>query len=357
MMSLSYQSNTEGAEDKLTYPWRKLGIAFAVMMFIALLAAGVGAVNIHPLIILKILMSKLPFVHIEPNWQHTYETILLQIRIPRVSLSCLVGGTLAISGAAYQGLFRNPLADPYLIGAAPGAGLGATIVLATSVPTFFQGINILPLAAFVGAIGAVSIAYFTARNSDGLPLATLILAGVAIASLTTSLSAFILIRSDPDVRPVLSWLMGGFIHAQWKHSIMILPYLITTVIVMLVHGRLLNVMQLGEDHARQLGVSVENIKLLLIISATLSTAAVVAFSGLIGFVGLIVPHSVRLVWGVDYRFILPMSAISGAAFVTLADLVARTIINPIELPVGIVTAFCGAPFFVYLLRYRRYVAM
>jgi iron complex transport system permease protein len=254
-------------------------------------------------------------------------------------------------------LFRNPLADPYLIGAAPGAGLGAIIVLVTSVPVFYQGVSILPLAAFAGAIGAVSIAYFTARNSDGLPLMTLILAGVAIASLATALSAFILIRSDPDVRPVLSWLMGGFILAQWKHSIMILPYLIPTVIVMLVYGRLLNVMQLGEEHARQLGVSVENLKLLLIISATLSTAAAVAFSGLIGFVGLIVPHSVRLIWGVDYRFILPMSAISGAAFLTLADLVARTIISPIELPVGIITAFCGAPFFIYLLRYRRYVSM
>ena len=127
MMSLSYQSNTEGTEDKLTYPWRKLGIAFAVMMFIALLAAGVGAVNIHPLIILKILMSKLPFVHIEPNWQHTYETILLQIRIPRGSLSCLVGGTLAISGAAYQGLFRNPLADPGLVGVSSGAAVAAVV--------------------------------------------------------------------------------------------------------------------------------------------------------------------------------------------------------------------------------------
>ena len=339
------------------YPWRRLAIGMVVMALVAVLASGVGTVGIPPLTTLKILASRLPGVDIVADWPSTSETILLQLRLPRVVLAAVVGGALAISGATYQGLFRNPLADPYLIGVASGAGLGATIVLLTGVPVYFHGISLLPIAAFTGAIAAVAVAYAIARNSDGLPLTTLILAGVAIASLTAAVSTLIMIRSDPDVRPVLSWLLGGFILAQWKHSAMILPYLIPSVLVVLAYSRVLNVMQLEEEHAKQLGVSVENIKVLLIVAASLATAAAVSFSGLIGFVGLIAPHAVRLLWGVDYRSLLPMAAIVGAAFLMLADLAARTVVSPAELPVGVVTAFCGAPFFLYVLRYRRYVSM
>ena len=176
-------------------------------------------------------------------------------------------------------------------------------------------------------------------------------------SLATAVTSLLMIRSDPDLRPVLSWLLGGFISAQWKHSLMILPYLAPSVLVVLSYGRILNVFQLEDEHAAQLGVNVERAKVLLIAAATLATAAAVSFSGLIGFVGLVAPHVVRLVWGADHRFLVPMAAIVGAAFLILADLAARTIASPAELPVGVVTAFCGAPFLLYLLRRRRPVAM
>ncbi len=269
----------------------------------------------------------------------------------------IVGSALAMSGATYQGLFRNPLADPYLIGVASGAGLGAVLVLVTDLPLYVYGISLLPLAAFVGAIGAVAVAYTIARKSDGLPLATLILAGVAIASLAGAATTLIMLRSDPDLRPVLSWLLGGFIGAKWSDSGVIILYLIPCATVILIYGRVLNVLQLDEDHARQLGVNMERTKLLLIAAASLATAAAVSFSGLIGFVGLIAPHAVRLIWGLDYRALVPMAGVVGAGFLVLADLAARTVVSPAELPVGVVTAFCGAPFFLYLLRYRRHVSM
>ena len=306
-----------------------------------------------PLTVFKMVASRMPLIDITPTWPDTWDTILWQLRLPRIVLAGLVGGALALSGATYQGLFRNPLADPYLIGVASGAGLGATIVMVTGVPVAFLGFSLLPVAAFVGAVAAVTAAYVIARQSEGLPLATLILAGVAIGSLASAATSLIMIRSDPDLRPVLSWLLGGFISAQWKHSLMIIPYLIPSLLLVMAYGRILNLLQLDEEHVVHLGVNVERTKVVLVAAATLATAVAVSFSGLIGFVGLVAPHAVRLIWGSDYRFLLPMAAIVGAGFLILADLVARTVTSPAELPVGIVTAFCGAPFFLYLLRRRR----
>ena len=339
------------------YPWRRLLVGLAALIAVGLLAAAGGSVPMPPLTVVKIIAAKASVFDISVTWPESWETIIWQLRLPRVVLAGVVGAALAISGATYQGLFRNPLADPYLIGVASGAGLGATVVLVTGVPHSFQGISLLPLAAFGGGLAAVTVAYLIARQSVGLPLTTLILAGVAIASLTGAVTTLLMIRSDPDLRPVLSWLLGGFISAEWKHNLVILPYLIPSVLVVLAYSRVLNVLQLDEEHSRQLGVNVERTKLLLIGAASLATAAAVSFSGLIGFVGLIAPHAVRIVWGVDYRTLLPMAAITGAGFLVIADLVARTVASPAELPVGIVTAFCGAPFFLYLLRRRGRVVM
>jgi iron complex transport system permease protein len=340
-----------------SYPWRRVALGMGALVAAAVLAASIGAVGIPPSGVLKVVVSRIPLVDISPGWPESWDTILWQLRLPRIALAAIVGGALAVSGAAYQGLFRNPLADPYFIGVSSGAGLGATIVLITGVPLHFLGISLLPLAAFVGAVAAVSVAYVIARSSQGLPLATLILAGVAITSFTSAITALLMIRGDPDLRPVLGWLLGGFISAQWSHVATILPYLAPAALVLTAYGRIINVLQLGEEHARQLGVNVEGTKLLLLGAASLATAAAVAFSGLIGFVGLVAPHAVRLVWGNDYRSLLPMAAMVGAAFLVLADLVARTVVSPAELPVGVVTAFCGAPFFLYLLRSRRSVSM
>ena len=339
------------------YPWWRLVFASVLLFVVALFAVSQGSVRIPIDAVVRILVSRFPFVSLEADWPSTWETILWQLRWPRVVLAGIVGASLATCGAAYQGLFKNPLADPYLIGVASGAGLGATMVLVSGVPLFVLGISILPAAAFAGGMIAVVLAYMVARQSSGTALTTLILAGVAIASLAGAVTSLLMIRSDPDVKPVLSWLLGGFISARWSQSLIVLAYLLPAGLAFAAYGRILNVMQLDEDHAAQLGVNVERTKLLLVASATLGTAAAVSFSGLIGFVGLVAPHVVRLVWGSDYRFLLPMSAFVGAGFLIIADLVARTIVSPGELPVGIVTAFCGAPFFLYLLRKRKTITL
>ena len=341
----------------LSFPWRRLVLGLAVVAVAGVLAAGLGSVSIPPLTVARILASKIPGLGVTFDGPASFDTILMQLRLPRIVLAAIVGGSLALSGAAYQGLFRNPLADPYLIGVASGAGLGATIVLVAGVQAAYLGVSLLPAAAFVGAIAAVSVAFLVARSSVGLPLTTLILAGVAISFITSAMTTLLMIRSDPDLRPILSWLLGGLISAQWKHSVMVLPYPLPSAVIVLMYSRVLNVMQLREEHAKQLGVNVGRAKLLLIVAASLATAAAVAFTGPIGFVGLIAPHTVRLLWGADYRSLLPMAAILGAAFLILADLVARTVVSPSELPVGVVTAFFGGPFFLFLLRYRRRVVM
>jgi iron complex transport system permease protein len=341
----------------LAYPWRRLVVAAIVVLAIGMAAAAVGPVDIPPLTLMRIVADRLPVVDLAPDWPDSWETIVWDLRLPRIVLAGIVGAALALSGSTYQGLFRNPLADPYLIGVASSAGLGAIIVLTTGVPHSSGGVSLLPAAAFVGGLGAVTVTYLIARGSDGVPLTTLILAGVAIAYLTGAVGSLLMIRSESDLRPVVSWLLGGFISAQWKHVVMVLPYMVPSVLIVMTYGRVLNVLQLDEEHSRQLGVNVERTKLLLIGAASLATAAAVAFSGPIGFVGLIAPHAVRLIWGVDYRTLLPMAALVGAGFLILADTVARTLLSPVELPVGIVTAFCGAPFFLYLLRRHRGISM
>ena len=341
----------------LAYPWRRLAIGLLAVVVIGVVASGVGAVYVPPVTTAKIVASRLPFLNINSDWPGSWDTIIWQIRFPRIMLAALVGGALAISGATYQGLFRNPLADPYFIGVSAGAGLGATIVLLTSVPVYFHGFSLLPIAAFAGSITAVTIAYSVARQAGGLPLLTLILAGVAITSLLTAVTSLLMIRSDPDIRPLLTWLLGGFIGSQWKDVYTVVPYLIVGTLVMIAYGRVLNMFQLNEEEAQALGVNVEKTKVVLIAVASLTAAAAVSVSGLIGFVGMISPHAVRLVWGNDHRFLLPMAMIVGGGFLVLADLAARTAVSPSELPVGIVTAFCGAPFFLYLLSRNRSVAL
>ena len=336
----------------LRYPWWRLAFGGAAFLVAAVFAASLGSVDIPFLATAQIVLSRLPVIDSPADIPAAWDTIVWQLRLPRVALAGIVGGGLAMAGAAYQGLFKNPLADPYLVGVASGAGLAAVIVLLTGVPLFIGGFSFLPVAAFVGGVSAVAVAYSVARSSRGTPLTTLILAGVAIASLAGAVTSLLMIRSDPELRPVISWLLGSFISSEWSECAIVLAYLAPSMVVLLGFGRVLNVLQLREEHASMLGVEVEKVKLLLIVAATMTTAAAVSFTGLIGFVGLIAPHVVRLIWGNDYRFILPMSAILGATFLVLADLAARTVASPGELPVGIVTAFCGAPFFLYLLRRR-----
>jgi iron complex transport system permease protein len=281
------------------------------------------------------------------------DAILWQLRLPRVILGALVGGTLAAAGAAYQGVFRNPLADPYLLGAAAGAGLGATLVAAYAPASGLTG-DLLPIAAFVGAALAVVAAYALGRSAGAAAgPAALVLAGVTIASFFTALQTFVQQQNVDTVQEVYSWLLGRLATSGWREVGIIAPYAAASWLILLGHRRLLDVLAVGDDEAAALGVDVARVRLFVVTAATIATAAAVAVSGLIAFVGIIVPHTIRLLAGGSYRLLLPLSVIVGAGFLVFADVIARTIMSPAELPIGVVTAFFGAPFFAVVLRTSR----
>jgi iron complex transport system permease protein len=342
----------------LPFPhWRRrtyaiLGLLLALGM-VVLFATTIGSVKIAFSTIWQVLLSHLPLVDIAPTWPGTTETIILDIRLPRVILSGLVGAALAIAGATYQGLFRNPLADPYLIGVAQGAALGAVTGFLLPFDWYGMGVGIIPILAFAGALISVAIVYSLARVGKTLPMTTLILAGVALGALWGSIVSYLIITSGEKMHGIIFWLMGSFSLSDWSEVTIVLPYVLVGVVVILLYSRSLNIMQLDEEQAQQLGINVEKVKVILLAAATLVTAAAVSFVGTIGFVGIIIPHAVRLIWGPDYRFLLPLSVLTGAVFLIIADLVARTVLAPTEIPVGVITAICGAPFFLYLLRRRK----
>ena len=300
-------------------------------------------------------LNRLPFIRVDSGVSEQEWNIVWLIRTPRVVLAAIVGSMLSISGASYQGVFRNPLVDPYLLGVAAGAGLGATLVFA-----FQRGatenwiVDPLPLAAFIGALIAVLVTYVVGTAfGTSQSTTTLILAGVAVTSLATSVQAFILQRNTDVVRQVYSWIMGRLSSATWGDVRLVIPYVLLSTSVLFMHRRLLDVLRVGDDEASALGVNVRRVRLIVVFAATMGTSAVVAVSGLIGFVGIIVPHTVRLLAGSSYRKVLPLSVLLGAAFLVFADIPSRVLANPAETPIGVVTAFFGAPFFLYLLRTRN----
>lgn len=331
-----------------------IGLAIALILFAAV-ATTLGSVKIPLATTFQILLSKLSLLNIVPFWTDSTETIILGIRLPRVILAGLVGAGLSVAGATYQGLFRNPLADPYLIGAAQGASLGAIIGFLLPTAWAFSGVGTIPLFAFIGAIIATAFVYGLARSGKTLPVTTLILAGVALSALLSSIVSYLVITSGERMHGIIFWLMGSFSLSQWSDVALVLPYIVVGVGVIMLYARPLNIMQLDEEQAQQLGINVERTKLILLAAATLITAASVSFVGTIGFVGIIIPHAVRLIWGADHRFLLPLSVLTGAIFMIAADLLARTVQAPTEIPIGVITAICGAPFFLYLLRRRKKV--
>lgn len=276
--------------------------------------------------------------------------ILWNIRLPRTVLVALTGMALGGSGAAYQGLFRNPLADPFLIGISSGAGLGAVIAMSIDWTYSFWGLIAIPLAAFIAALLTVAIVYFLARVGQTTPITNLILAGVAVSAFATSLMSFLMLRSDGELRRAMSWLMGGSTQLGWEFILIILPYLLIGLGVLIFSGHTLNLLQFGDEQAQQLGLNVSSAKRTILIMASMTTAAAVAFAGIIGFLGLIVPHVVRLWFGSDYRKLLPLSIISGATALLFSDVIARILLAPQEIPVGIITSLAGAPFFLWVLR-------
>jgi iron complex transport system permease protein len=287
---------------------------------------------------------------------------VVDLRLPRVVLGLLVGAMLSLAGGCYQGVFRNALADPYILGVAAGAGLGATaavvIGVASGIKDGASTSDLLPALAFGGALFAVAITYGLGAAGRGIrtPVA-LVLAGVAVANFLVAIQTYLLQRNTNTIREVYSWILGTVATDGWGKVLLLLPYAILTAVVVLVHRRELDVLGVGDDEASSLGLHPQRSRLILIVAASLGTAAAVAVSGLIGFVGIIVPHTIRLMAGTSYRAILPLSLLFGAAFLALCDLAARTVMAPSELPIGVVTAFIGAPFFVVVLRTARRVGL
>lgn len=337
--------------------WKGRVIAIACLMLLSLVvvvfAVSTGSTSIPFATTISVILSKIPFIYILQTWQDPIETVILNIRMPRVILAGVTGAALAVAGATYQGLFRNPLADPYLIGVSQGAALGAVIGFIIPLSSSIWSLNIVPLLAFIGGLGAVFLVYSLGRVGKTLPMTTLILAGVALGAFLSSITSYLLITSGESLHGISSWLMGGFSSPKWSQVQVTVPIITIGVLFICLYGRSLNVMQFDEEQAQQLGINVERTKRILLVAATLITAAAVSFGGIIGFVGIIIPHAVRLIWGPDFRFLLPLSIVCGSIFLILADLLARTIMSPAEIPLGIVTAFFGAPFFLYLLRRKK----
>jgi cobalamin transport system permease protein len=326
--------------------------ALAAVVFLLgsmLVGALVGPANLGARDVVASLLAHAGVPGVHTHLSSTDDTILWQIRLPRVVLGALVGAMLATAGASYQGVFRNPLADPYLLGVAAGAGLGATLAVA-----YAPSRQLLPLAAFVGGGVAVALTYLigssAGRDRSG---ATLVLAGVTVVSFFTAIQTFVQQQHSDTLQQVYSWILGSLPSSGWRDVELLLPYVGVALAALLLHRRLLDVLSLGEEEAASLGVDVRRVRLTIVLAATIGTAGAVAVSGLIGFVGIIVPHAIRLVAGGSYRLLLPLSVVVGAGFLVLADVVARTALSPAELPIGVVTAFCGAPFFAVVLRTSR----
>lgn len=323
----------------------------AVLLIAAMvIAIAFGAVWVSPADQLSTLLGHVPLIGFESAVPERVQAIVWDLRLPRVVLAVIVGAMLAGGGAAYQGVLRNSLADPYLLGVAAGAGLGATAIIVAG----GAGTIVLPLAAFAGALGAVALTYVVAAaGTERAGGFAIILAGVAVAAMLTAIQTYLQQQHTDQMRQIYNWILGSFSVASWSQVWMIAPYVAVAMIVLLAHRRILDVLRVGGDEAATLGINPGRTSLIIIAAATLGTAAAVSVSGLIGFVGIVAPHAVRLVAGASYRIVLPVSMISGGAFLVLADLVARTVQAPSEVPIGVITAFVGGPFFLMVLRSRR----
>lgn len=317
-------------------------ITLLALIAMLVLSLAIGSVFIPPAELWRVVSGI--------STSETFRTILVDIRLPRTVLIALVGAALAGSGAAYQGLFRNPLADPYLIGVASGAGLGAILAMSIQWPYTILGLFAVPLAAFITSLLTVYIVYTIAHIGGSVPTTNLILAGVAVSSFAVSLTSFLMLRSSGEVRRAIGWLLGGVSLVSWDATLALIPYLAAGLGTLILGGYALNLLQFGDEQATQMGLNVQRAKFVLIVAASLVTAAAVSFAGIIGFVGLVVPHIVRIWWGVDYRRLIPLSTLGGASVLLIADVLARIVLAPQELPVGIVTALAGAPFFLWVLR-------
>lgn len=327
--------------------WWHLLVAAAALVVVMIGAVLLGAIDLGWQRVLGEVLAQLTGGVSPLSEQES--AILWQLRLPRIVLAGLVGAALACAGATFQGVFRNPLADPYLLGSAAGAGMVVTILVVLAPGA---ALAYLPAAAFVGALGGVALTWGLGRSA-GAGTATLLLAGVAVASFLTAVQTFVQQLNTLTLQQVYGWILGGLSTSGWGQVLSVLPYLAVALVVLCTCSGLLDVLALGDEEAASLGVRPGVVRLVVLGAASLATAAAVSASGLIGFVGIVVPHVIRLLFGASYRVVVPLSLAGGAIFLILADIVARTALAPAELPIGVVTAFTGAPFFVLVLRRRQ----
>ena len=322
-----------------------------VLILVVLGSITMGSVKVPPLRSIRILFQSI--LGLRGAGSDTERTIILSLRLPRAILAGLVGAGLSVSGAAFQALLRNPLADPYLLGVSSGAAVGAIIAILLGLGTFSLG---LPLASFLGALLTILVVFYFGRQDGKIRPNTLLLAGVITGSFLSALIMFFIsVSQREELHTIIFWLMGDFSFSSPRAILIIFPYILLGVFLLYLRSRHLNLILSGEENAVQLGVDVEKLKLLSYLLASLITAASVSACGLIGFVGLIIPHSVRLIFGPDHRLLIPSAALLGASFLIASDTLARTLLAPVELPVGVITAALGGPFFIYLLRTRKVI--
>ncbi|MDO9536810.1 MAG: iron chelate uptake ABC transporter family permease subunit [Thermoplasmata archaeon] len=322
-------------------------MAFGLILT-AIIALTIGPVNIPVATVFKILFR------FPQSWPDSYNVIVMDVRLPRILLGGLVGSALAVAGCAMQGLFKNPMASPYILGISSGSAFGASLAIVLGVG-MAAGALAVPLMAFIFAIVTILLVYNISRVGGRVPVETLLLAGIAVGAFFGAQVSLMKYFAGEELRSIVFWLMGGFWASSWDKVAIAFPLILLGVAAIMFFSRDLNIMLMGEDHALDMGINVESDKKIILIFASLITAAAVSVSGIIGFVGLIIPHIMRIIVGPDHRILLPASCLVGALFLICADTIARTIIQPTELPVGIITASFGAPFFLYLLRKRKRV--
>lgn len=330
-----------------------LAVLSVILLFSMSVATAIGPMPIPFDKALKIILHQIPLIDnlVPVEWGSLEESVIVQLRLPRVLSAVVVGVALSIAGVAFQCLFRNPMADPYVLGVASGAGFGAALAMILRLGfSVFGAVYAIPLMASVGAISTVFLVYGIARTGTELPVLRLLLAGIAVSSFFSALISVMMALAGEDLHVVYMWLLGGFSLSRWEYLYVAVPTVIMGFIILYAFARDFNIILLGEEQAKQLGVEVEKVKKTVLVIASIVTAVAVSISGIIGFIGLIVPHIMRILVGPDHRILLPSSALAGASILVLCDTVARSIIRPIALPTGIITTMLGCPFFIYLLK-------
>lgn len=332
----------------------KILIASTVaLLFVIIISSYIGSANISISEAFKILVNNILKINIDmSNIAVSAQTIIWKIRFPRILVALLVGGTLSVAGATYQGLLKNPMADPYVIGVSSGAAFGAAIGISSKIIFNFFGLSFISIMAFICAVLVMLVVYKIAKIGNKVPITTLLLSGIAVGNFLTAFTSLIMIFSGDSMNKIFYWTMGSFSGKGWDQLASVFPYIVIGILIIYYYAKDLNIILLGEDTASNLGVNVEKVKKILLITSTIITAAVVSISGIIGFIGLIIPHIARMVVGPDNKHLIPTSFLFGAILLIICDTIARSIF-PQEIPVGLITSILGGPFFIYLLRNKK----